>query len=145
MFLPCKFKVSPALITDCKSVRWGLFSHSLAGLETKSIIVLLKVGQGRCCVVYSGVSVFDGSPVALKFYKPGPDYEGALQRERFVMDRFSDPQHNLVTCLAYINYRGLHCLVMELLHLNIRQVRLHVTPRSPVDCRRYGNTDNMPE
>ena len=80
-------------------------------------------------MVYSGVSVFDGSPVALKFYKPGPDYEGALQRERFVMDRFSDPQHNLVTCLAYINYRGLHCLVMELLHLNIRQVRLglHVT------------------
>ena len=83
-----------------------------------------QVGQGRCCVVYSGVSVFDGSPVALKFYKPGPDYEGAVERERFVLDRFTDPQHNLVTCLAYINYRGLHCLVMELLHLNIRQVRV---------------------
>ena len=86
--------------------------------------------------------MFDGSPVALKFYKPGPDYEGALQRERFVMDRFSDPQHNIVTCLAYINYRGLHCLVMELLHLNIRQVSRHMTRQN---CRRYGNTDNMPE
>ena len=85
---------------------------------------MFQVGHGRCCVVYSGVSVFDGSPVALKFYRQGPFYEGALQRERFVLDRFSDPQHNLVTCLAYINYRGLHCLVMELLHLNIRQVRV---------------------
>ena len=37
---------------------------------------------------------------------------------------WEDPQHNIVTCLAYINYRGLHCLVMELLHLNIRQVSL---------------------
>ena len=78
-------------------------------------------------MVYSGVSVFDGSPVALKFYKQGTDYEAALRRERFVLDRFSDPQHNLVTFLAYINYRGLHCLVMELLHLNIRQVTLQET------------------
>ena len=60
--------------------------------------------------------------MALKFFKRGAEYEGALQRERYVLERLSAPHHNLVSCVAHINYRGAHCLVMELLHLNIRQV-----------------------
>ena len=46
----------------------------------------------------------------------------ALRRERRVLERLSAPHHNLVECVAQINYRGAHCLVMELLDLNIRQV-----------------------
>lgn len=82
------------------------------------------MGAGRCCVVYSGVSVFDGSPVALKFFKRGSEYDSALRRERYVLERLSAPHHNLVECAAQITYRGAHCLVMELLDLNIRQVRM---------------------
>ena len=74
-------------------------------------------------MVYSGVSVFDGSPVALKFFKRGSEYDSALRRERYVLERLSAPNHNLVECAAQITYRGAHCLVMELLDLNIRQVR----------------------
>ena len=33
-----------------------------------------------------------------------------------------DPSYNLVTCIAYLSYRGLHCMVLELLDSNIRQV-----------------------
>ena len=90
---------------------------------------MFQLGAGRCCVVYSGVSVFDGSPVALKFFKRGSQYEGALQRERYVLERLSSPQHNLVNCVAHINYRGAHCLVMEQLDLNIRQVTLFIGSR----------------
>ena len=32
------------------------------------------------------------------------------------------PEHNLVTCLAHLEYRGLHCIVLQLLDTNIRQV-----------------------
>ena len=74
-------------------------------------------------MVYSGVSVFDGSPVALKFFKRGSEYDSALRRERYVLERLSAPHHNLVECAAQITYRGAHCLVMELLDLNIRQVQ----------------------
>ena len=75
-------------------------------------------------MVYSGVSVFDGSPVALKFFKRGSEYDSALRRERYVLERLSAPHHNLVECAAQITYRGAHCLVMELLDLNIRQVKI---------------------
>ena len=85
--------------------------------------VLLKIGTGRCCVVYSGSAVRDGSMVALKFFRRGSDYEGAVQRERYILDTFKDPQHNMVSCYAYLTYRGMHCLVLELLDVNIRQVR----------------------
>ena len=54
-------------------------------------------------MVYSGVSVFDGSPVALKFYKPGGDYETALQRERTVLDRFSD---QVVLTLVLLTFKN---------------------------------------
>ena len=67
--------------------------------------------------------------MALKFFKRGAEYEGALQRERYVLERLSAPHHNLVSCVAHINYRGAHCLVMELLHLNIRQVSKRVPHR----------------
>ena len=34
----------------------------------------------------------------------------------------SQPDENLVTCLAHLEYRGLHCIVLQLLDTNIRQV-----------------------
>ena len=34
----------------------------------------------------------------------------------------SQPEENLVTCLAHLEYRGLHCIVLQLLDTNIRQV-----------------------
>ena len=61
--------------------------------------------------------------VALKFFRRGPNYEGAVQRERYILDTFHEPQHNIVSCYAYLTYRGLHCLVLELLDVNIRQVK----------------------
>ena len=60
--------------------------------------------------------------VALKFFRRGSNYEGAVQRERYILDTFQDPQHNVVSCYAYLEYRGMHCLVLELLDINIRQV-----------------------
>ena len=36
----------------------------------------------------------------------------------------SQPEENLVTCLAHLEYRGLHCIVLQLLDTNIRQVRI---------------------
>ena len=82
----------------------------------------LQIGVGRCCIVYSASNIQDGSMVALKFFRPGRTYEGAFQRERYILDRFSESQNNMVTCYAYLNYRGLHCFVLELLDTNIRQV-----------------------
>ena len=98
----------------------------------------------------------DGTLVALKFFRPGATYEGAVQRERYILDTFLkvsivttvtenmlfealttlyphltliggdclkfQPEHNLVTCLAHLEYRGLHCIVLQLLDTNIRQV-----------------------
>jgi len=84
--------------------------------------VIKKIGTGRCCVVYSGSDVQDGSMVALKFFRRGSNYEGAVQRERYILERFNEPEHNLVACYAYLTYRGMHCLVLELLDVNIRQV-----------------------
>ena len=83
-------------------------------------VLAWQIGSGRCCRVYSAVSVYDGSPVALKFYRRGAEFEGAAQRERFVLSSFNQP--NLVSSLAWLEYRGLHCLVLELLDHNIRQV-----------------------
>ena len=62
--------------------------------------------------------------MALKFFKRGSEYDSALRRERYVLERLSAPHHNLVECAAQITYRGAHCLVMELLDLNIRQVKI---------------------
>ena len=77
--------------------------------------------------MYSGADLEDRSLVALKFFRKGSEYEGALQRERYILEQFTESQQNLVTCYAYLTYRGLHCLVMELLDLNIRQVRKTTT------------------
>jgi len=84
--------------------------------------VIKQIGTGRCCVVYSGSAVRDGSLVALKFFRRGPNYEGAVQRERYILDTFQDPRNNVVSCYAYLTYRGMHCLVLELLDVNIRQI-----------------------
>lgn len=80
------------------------------------------IGEGRCCVVYSAHSVRDSSRVAIKFFKRGSSYEGALQREQYILEMFKDPVHKLVTSFGFYDYKGLHCQVMELLHCNIRQV-----------------------
>ena len=78
--------------------------------------------------MYSGSDLGDDSLVALKFFRRGSEYEGAVQRERYILEHFTEPQHyNLVTCHAYLTYRGLHCLVMELLDINIRQVSKTIT------------------
>ena len=73
-------------------------------------------------MVYSGSAVRDGSLVALKFFRRGSDYEGAVQRERYILDTMQHPSNNVVSCYAYLTYRGMHCLVLELLDVNIRQV-----------------------
>ncbi|TRY62784.1 hypothetical protein TCAL_00388 [Tigriopus californicus] len=80
------------------------------------------IGEGRCCVVYSAHSVRDNSRVAIKFFKRGSSYEGALQREQYILEMFKDPAHKLVTSFGFHDFKGLHCQVMELLHCNIRQV-----------------------
>ena len=86
------------------------------------MLKLMQIGAGRCCIVYSGSAVRDGSLVALKIFKHGENYEGALQREQYVLDAFKGTQHNVVQCYGYLMYRGYHCLVLELLDTNIRQV-----------------------
>lgn len=87
-----------------------------------SFTILTQIGTGRCCLVYSGSNARDGSLVALKFFRQGSDYEGAIQRERYVLDTFSGPHHNIVHCYACLTYHGLHCLVLELLGDDIDQV-----------------------
>ena len=49
----------------------------------------------RCCIVYSGHGIRDDAKVALKFYKRGRTYEGALQREQHILDVLKEPEHNI--------------------------------------------------
>ena len=49
----------------------------------------------RCCLVYSARSVRDGTKVALKVFKRGPNYDGAVQREQYILDAFQNPKHNI--------------------------------------------------
>ena len=85
--------------------------------------VLPQIGGGRCCVVYKAVAVRDGSVVALKCFRQGSNYEGAIQRENYILETYSDPGTNIVTSHATINYRGYTLFVLELLQDNVRQVR----------------------
>ena len=49
----------------------------------------------RCCLVYSARSVRDGTKVALKVFKRGPNYDGAVQREQYILDAFQHPSNKI--------------------------------------------------
>ena len=59
--------------------------------------VLEHIGEGRCCMVYSARTLRDNAKVALKVFKKGPTYEGAVQREQYILELFNDPKHNIGT------------------------------------------------
>ena len=80
-----------------------------------------QVGAGRCCTVFRAEAVRDGAPVAVKVFRAGRQYEGAVGRERQVLDRFP-AEPNIVTCLAALPHRQTNCFVLELLGENIRQI-----------------------
>lgn len=105
---------------DTPNIVSGEVVHSENG--DISYRVLRKIGEGRCCVVYSGEATRDASLVALKFFRKGSNYEGALQREQYILDNFHDPSCNIVCCYGYLIYKGLHCLIQELLECNVRQI-----------------------
>ena len=50
------------------------------------------------------MKVRDGTLVALKFFRPGKTYEGAVQRERYILDTFV--QVELFTELASSSHNG---------------------------------------
>jgi len=54
--------------------------------------------------------------------KKGPTYDGAVQREQYILELFNDPKHNIALCYGHFLYKGLRCQVMELLECNIRSV-----------------------
>ena len=72
--------------------------------------------------MYKAVAVRDDSLVALKCFHPGPGYDGAIDRERTILETFLDIQHNIVTCYAVLEFRGYTFFVLELLQDNVRQV-----------------------
>ena len=37
----------------------------------------------------------DGTKVALKVYKRGPNYDGAVQREQYILDAFQHPSNKI--------------------------------------------------
>ena len=39
----------------------------------------------------------DGTLVALKFFRPGSTYDGAIQRERYILDTFVQVQANMAS------------------------------------------------
>ena len=39
----------------------------------------------------------DGTLVALKFFRPGSTYDGAIQRERYILDTFVQVQANIAS------------------------------------------------
>ena len=57
----------------------------------------------RCCLVYSARSVRDGTKVALKVYKRGPNYDGAVQREQYILDAFQQPSNKIGKCIKRMN------------------------------------------
>ena len=72
--------------------------------------------------MYSAKAIRDGAKVAVKVFKRGPTYDGAIQREQFILDNVASPQNNLVLCYGSFSFNGLYCQVMELLEFNVRQL-----------------------
>ena len=55
-----------------------------------------QIGEGRCCIVYSAHSIRnDAVQVALKVYRVGQNYDGALQRDLYMMELLRDKKHNI--------------------------------------------------
>ena len=73
-------------------------------------------------MVYKAVAVRDGTVVALKCFRQGSNYDGAIQRENYILTTLGQAGNNIVTCHATITYRGFTFFVLELLQDNIRQV-----------------------
>jgi len=84
--------------------------------------IIEHIGEGRCCMVYSAKTLRDNAKVALKVFKKGSSYDGAVQREQYILDLFNESKHNIVMSFGQFLYKGLHCQVMELLECNIRSV-----------------------
>lgn len=85
--------------------------------------ILRLIGEGRCCVVFSGETVHSGEPVAIKIFRPGTLYQNAAGRELAVLARLKEgSSSNTVTCLAATSFKGHNCFILELLSLNIRQL-----------------------
>ena len=68
------------------------------------------------------MAVRDGSLVALKCFRRGPCYEGAVQRERFILERYAGTRANIVTLYNTIEFKGYTFFVLELLQDNVRQI-----------------------
>ena len=63
--------------------------------------IIEHIGEGRCCMVYSAKTLRSGDKVALKVFKKGSAYDGAVQREQYVLDLFNDPKHNIGKTFFY--------------------------------------------
>ena len=50
--------------------------------------ILSNVAKTMGHTIQISNKVRDGTLVALKFFRPGPTYEGAVQRERYILDTF---------------------------------------------------------
>ena len=72
--------------------------------------------------MYKAVAVRDGSLVALKCFHAGDNYAGAIQRERFILETLTEPEHNIVSCFAVLEYKDYTFFVLELLQDNVRQI-----------------------
>ena len=82
----------------------------------------MQIGVGRCCVVYKAVAVRDGSLVAIKCFRRGECYEGAVQRERFILEKYAQTRANIVTLYDTLEFKGYTFFVLELLQDNVRQI-----------------------
>ena len=80
-------------------IKWGEgipklvdFKFKWVGSPSKTLLFYLCY---RCCLVYSARSVRDGTKVALKVYKRGPNYDGAVQREQYILEALQNPKNNI--------------------------------------------------
>jgi hypothetical protein len=60
-----------------------------------TVRIIEHIGEGRCCMVYSAKTIRDDTKVALKVYKRGPTYDGAVQREQYILELFHEAKHNI--------------------------------------------------
>lgn len=65
----------------------------------------------RCCLVYSCQSLREEAKFALKFFKRGPSYYGAIQREQYILETIgADPENNMgklsINCRMTMSFIG---------------------------------------
>ena len=68
---------------------------------------MTSIKSFRCCLVYSARSVRDGTKVALKVFKRGPNYDGAVQREQYILDAFQHPSNKIGKSSIIQKYQSL--------------------------------------